>query len=86
MLRAEWQENSDKPCDTGSDVETMRNEWPMLEWGNLDPVFPNKDGIYAFSRQAVEKRGISARRWLREREEGVVAVVSTKSRVVFEHS
>lgn len=79
MLRAEWQENSDKPCDTGSDVETMRKEWPMLEWGHLDPVFPKKDGLYAFSRQAVEKRGIEARRWLREREEGVIAVVSTRS-------
>lgn len=76
MLRAEWQENSAKPCDTGSAISDMAREWPQFDWGAVDPVFPSKTGLYEFSRRGLTRRGIEARRWLRTRPEKVVIVVS----------
>ncbi|RFU24433.1 Sedoheptulose-bisphosphatase/4-nitrophenylphosphatase, partial [Scytalidium lignicola] len=76
VLRAEWQENSDKPCDTGTDVETMKKEWPQFDWSTVDPVYPSKTGLYGFSNFQLKARGIAARAWLMKRPEKVIAVVS----------
>ena len=75
-LRAEWQENSAKPCDTGTDIEVMSKEWSQLDWSNVDPLFPSKTGLFEFSKDGLTKRGIEARRWLKNRPEKVIAVVS----------
>ena len=42
----------------------------------MDPVFPAKEGLYAFSQEALTARRIAARKWLKERKERLVAVVS----------
>lgn len=76
VLRPEWQENSDKPCDTGTGIAAMAEEWPQFDWATVDAEFPAKTGLYAFSREGLEQRGIAARRWLRNRPEKVIAVVS----------
>lgn len=76
ILRAEWQENSAKPCDTGTDISAMEKEWPQFDWSSVDPEYPAKTGLYAFSGEALTQRGIVARKWLRERPEKVIAVVS----------
>jgi hypothetical protein len=76
VLRPEWQENSDQPCDVGTDIATMVQEWPQFDWSKVDPQFPAKTGIYAFSRQGLLERGIAAKKWLRNRPEKVIAVVS----------
>lgn len=75
-LRAEWQENSAKPCDTGTEIKKMITEWPQFDWSNVDPVFPSKTGLYAFSKDGLTRRGIEARKWLKNRPEKVIAVVS----------
>jgi broad specificity phosphatase PhoE len=75
-LRADWQENSDAPCDIGSAIPTMREEWPQFDWSTVDPIFPDKTGLYAYTIDALTKRGIEVRKWLRERPEKVIAVVS----------
>lgn len=75
-LRAEWQENSAKPCDTGTAIPEMQKEWPQFDWESVDPEYPSKKGLYEFSKRGLTKRGIEARKWLRERPEKVVAVVS----------
>lgn len=31
VLRAEFQENSAKPCDTGSPIPEMEKEWPQFD-------------------------------------------------------
>jgi broad specificity phosphatase PhoE len=76
ILRAEWQENSDKPCDTGSPISDMAKEWPQFDWSVVDPTYPAKVGLYEFSKTGLTQRGIAARKWLRERPEKVIAVVS----------
>lgn len=76
VLRAEWQENSDKPCDTGSSISEMQKEWPQFDWSSVDPIWPAKTGLYRFSREGLTERGIAARDWLRNRPEKVIAVVS----------
>lgn len=75
-LLAEFQENSAKPCDTGTEIETMRKEWPHFDWSTVDPAYPSKSGLYEFSIDGLTRRGIAARKWLRARPEKVIAVVS----------
>lgn len=75
-LRPEWQENSAKPCDTGTDINVMSKEWPQFNWSNIDPIFPSKTGLYEFSKDGLTRRGIETRRWLKSRPEKVIAVVS----------
>ena len=76
ILRPEWQENSDMPCDTGTEISAMEREWPQFDWSTVDPEYPAKTGIYAFSKEGLTQRGIAARKWLRDRPEKVIAVVS----------
>lgn len=76
LTLAEFQENSAKPCDTGSDPAALAEEWPAFDWGQLDPLYPAKTGLYEFSKDGLTRRGVAARKWLRAREEKVVAVVS----------
>jgi hypothetical protein len=44
VLRAEWQENSAKPCDTGTAISEMEKEWPQFDWSSVDPEYPTKTG------------------------------------------
>ncbi|KAF4625748.1 hypothetical protein G7Y89_g12415 [Cudoniella acicularis] len=75
VLLAELQENSAKPCDTGRPIPTMKEEWPQFNWDDVDPVYPSKTGLYKFSKEAIARRGIAARAWLRQWPEKVIAVV-----------
>jgi len=76
VLRPEWQENSNNPCDTGSKISVMQKEWPQFDWSTVDPTYPTKTGLYEFSKECLANRGIEARKWLRNRPEKVIAVVS----------
>jgi hypothetical protein len=82
ILRAEWQENSDKPCDIGTDILAMEKEWPQFDWSSVDPEYPTKTGLYAFSKKGLTQRGIAARKWLRGRPEKVIAVVSHSGKLL----
>jgi hypothetical protein len=82
ILRAEWQENSDKPCDTGTDISVMEKEWRQFDWSSVDPEYPTKTGLYAFSKEGLTQRGIAARKWLRGRPEKVIAVVSHSGKLL----
>lgn len=76
ILRAEWQENSAKPCDTGSGIAVMKEKWPQYDWSTVDPAYPAKEGLYEFSEKGLTARGIFCRKWLHQRPEKVIAVVS----------
>lgn len=76
VLRPEWQENSAKPCDTGTAIEKMAKDFPDFDWSTVDPTYPAKTGLYAFNKKSLTQRGVEARKWLKERPEEVVAVVS----------
>jgi broad specificity phosphatase PhoE len=54
----------------------MKKEWPQFDWSTVDPVYPAKTGLYEFSKRGLRERGIAARKWLRNRPEKVIAVVS----------
>jgi len=74
--RAEWQENSAKPCDTGSPVAELNTQYPDVDFCGLDSIFPQKTGLHAYTQKAVLERGRFARQELKARKEKVIAVVS----------
>lgn len=76
ILLAEFQEIYDKPCDIGTQISEISKEWPQYDWSQVDPLYPSKTGLYEYSKDAIIKRGIAAREWLRRRPEKVIAVVS----------
>jgi WD40 repeat protein/broad specificity phosphatase PhoE len=78
LIRAEWQETSAAPSCTGTNASTMAKKCPNFDWSEAitDEVYPAKTGLYAPSKDALTRRGIEARRWLRGRQEIVIAVVS----------
>ncbi|KAI0175642.1 phosphoglycerate mutase-like protein [Hypoxylon sp. FL1284] len=75
-VRAEWQETSSNPCDIGQDASVLQDEWPDLDFSSLDPVYPQKIGLYESSEAAYRKRATFARRWLFQRPEKCIVVVT----------
>ncbi|KAL2753969.1 hypothetical protein ACRALDRAFT_1081205 [Sodiomyces alcalophilus JCM 7366] len=77
---ARWQENSAKPCDTGSPLSALAKEFPVVDYSTLDPVYPDKTSPagakYAYTRQAILSRGQSCLESLRQRPEKYIFVVS----------
>lgn len=76
-----WQENADKPCDTGTPLPLISQEFPQYDFSSVDPSFPDKttngaQNPYAFTRKAIVERGQRALRELYTRKEKVIAVVS----------
>jgi hypothetical protein len=81
MPDANWQENADKPCDTGSPITVMEEEFPDYDFSAVDPTYPDKttnlsSNPYAFTQKAILARGQSCLRALYNRPEKVIAVVS----------
>ncbi|KAI4865551.1 phosphoglycerate mutase-like protein [Hypoxylon rubiginosum] len=75
-VRAEWQETTNNPCDIGEDSSILQDEWPDLDFSSLDPVYPQKTGLYEASEAAYRKRASFARRWLFKRPEKCIIVVT----------
>ncbi|KKF95988.1 putative protein C5H10.03 [Ceratocystis platani] len=77
---ADWQETTAKPCDTGSDIATLKAEFPAINFADVDPVYPDKTSPagqkYAWGRSALLARGARARDSLKKRSEKWVIVVS----------
>lgn len=78
---ANWQENADKPCDTGSDISVMEAEFPNYDFSVVDPSYPDKttnlpSNPYAFTQKAILARGQTCLKDLYSRPEKVIAVVS----------
>ncbi|KAL3476406.1 histidine phosphatase superfamily [Aspergillus californicus] len=69
LLEPDIQAHSARPCDTGSDISILRDEFPDLPWDflSLNPVFPAKEGLYAADREALKLRGVRVQRRLEER-------------------
>ncbi|KAL1303675.1 hypothetical protein AAFC00_007029 [Neodothiora populina] len=75
-----WQENSSKPCDTGSPVAELKKRFSDLDWSPVESTtYPDKTGPgspYAFTKTAVLARGQTCLKNLYQRKEKVVAVVA----------
>ncbi|KAF2199143.1 phosphoglycerate mutase-like protein [Delitschia confertaspora ATCC 74209] len=81
LPNAGWQENADKPCDTGSAISVMEKEFPQLDFSQVDPRYPDKttdidNNPYAYTKQAIMARGQMVLKELYSRPEKVIAVVS----------
>ncbi|CAG8961067.1 hypothetical protein HYFRA_00002609 [Hymenoscyphus fraxineus] len=76
---AELQETTENPIDIGSPLAELKQAWPHYDWSKIDPIFPSKEGIYKFSQDTLLQRGAMARKWLANRHEKVIAVVSHAS-------
>ncbi|KAI1253495.1 hypothetical protein MGN70_005703 [Eutypa lata] len=75
-VRAEWQETTDYPCDIGTELPLLEKDWPDFDFSNLDPVYPQKIGLYEASEDAFQRRASFARRWLFEQPEKCIIVVT----------
>ncbi|KAI3322383.1 phosphoglycerate mutase-like protein [Xylariaceae sp. AK1471] len=77
---ADWQENSAKPCDTGSEISKVAEEFPSIDYSTVDPVWPDKTSPagsqYHYTKTAIIARGQAALKKLYERPEKVIIVVS----------
>ncbi|KAF7543814.1 hypothetical protein G7Z17_g10439 [Cylindrodendrum hubeiense] len=77
---ADWQENSDKPCDTGSPVSSLTGDFPHVNFSNVDPVWPDKTSPaarrYAHTRRDILARGQIGLKDLSQRPEKLIFVVS----------
>jgi broad specificity phosphatase PhoE len=78
---ANWQENADKPCDTGSPISVMEAEFPNYDFSTVDPSYPDKttnlaSNPYAFTEKAILARGQTCLKALYARPEKVIAVVT----------
>ncbi|GKT50880.1 putative phosphatidate cytidylyltransferase [Colletotrichum spaethianum] len=77
---ARWQENSAKPCDTGSSIINLKAEFPDVDFSTVDPVYPEKTSLagaeYAFTRDAILRRAQAGVQSIRECKEKIVFVVS----------
>ncbi|KAH7121972.1 histidine phosphatase superfamily [Dactylonectria estremocensis] len=77
---ADWQENSDKPCDTGSPISSLTGDFPQVNFNNVDPVWPDKTSNtarrYAHTRRDILNRGKYGLEALKQRPEKLVFVVS----------
>ncbi|KAI1098772.1 phosphoglycerate mutase-like protein [Jackrogersella minutella] len=77
---ASWQENSVKPCDTGSPINKITEEFPLVDFSKVDLVFPDKTSPaashYHFTKTALLVRAQAALKKLYERPEKVILVVS----------
>ncbi|KAI1761947.1 phosphoglycerate mutase-like protein [Hypoxylon sp. FL1150] len=77
---ADWQENSAKPCDTGSSVDRLKEEFPTVNFSKVDPIFPDKTSPaasqYHFTKKAILARAQIALKKLYDRPEKVIVVVS----------
>ncbi|KAK3947600.1 histidine phosphatase superfamily [Pseudoneurospora amorphoporcata] len=63
VAHAGWQENSDKPCDTGSTIEDLNKEFPEVDFSRVDEVWPDKSRKsekakkYWYTKDSILQRG-----------------------------
>lgn len=80
QAHASWQENSAKPCDTGSPIPVVAAEFPQIDFSLVDPVYPEKVSPaadkYHYRRDKLVARAQSALGELYGRPERAIVVVS----------
>ncbi|GAQ07111.1 probable phosphatase SPAC513.02 [Aspergillus lentulus] len=80
VLLPDVQETSDVPCDTGSDPEVLRKEMEEqgipVDMSLVHEGWNSKTGRYAPTNEAIKNRAREARRWLKERPEKEIVVVT----------
>ena len=74
----EAQETGAVPCDVGSDLEVLKKEFETLpvDLSLVHEGWNSKTGRWVADADAVRERALFVRRWLRDREEDVICLVS----------
>ncbi|KAI4230303.1 MAG: hypothetical protein L6R36_000114 [Xanthoria steineri] len=74
----EVQETSDLPCDTGSNVATLREKFKNkpVDLSLLSEDWDSKTGRWAPQQEAIERRCRDARKWLKTRDGKAIVVVT----------
>ncbi|KAL8783781.1 MAG: hypothetical protein Q9213_004397 [Squamulea squamosa] len=74
----EIQETSDLPCDTGSNIDVLKEKFKNkpLDLSLLREDWNNKKDRWAAEQEAIERRCCDARQWLRTRNEKAIVVVT----------
>ncbi|EMC95903.1 hypothetical protein BAUCODRAFT_508777 [Baudoinia panamericana UAMH 10762] len=71
------EEASDAPCDTGSPLEVLRKDFPQhVDFDHIKYGWFHHDGEYAIDPKALNARAAKLRRWIRDRSEKEVVLVS----------
>lgn len=80
QAHAGWQENSAKPCDTGSPIPVIAAEFPQIDFSKVDPVYPDKTSPagakYKYKKANLIGRAQADLEELYHRPEKVIVVVS----------
>lgn len=74
----EAQETGAEPCDIGSNPEVLEKEFETvpLDLSLVHEGWNSKTGRWAADADAIRERAVFVRRWLRDREEDVICLVS----------
>lgn len=74
----EAQETADVPCDTGSDVQALRQEMAdkPVDLSRVTNGWNSKSGRWAPTAKALRKRAKEVRQWLRARPEKAIVLVT----------
>lgn len=76
LLHPGFQENSSKPCDTGSPASALKKEFPELDFTLVVDGWDSKQGEWAPDEASLARRAAKMRKWLKEREENEIIVVT----------
>lgn len=79
ILHPALQENGPHPADTGVSVDELRElfeDWPEIDYSLVTPDWNSKEGFYGCEEDEIKARAASARKWLSQRPERSIAVVS----------
>ncbi|KAI0878894.1 phosphoglycerate mutase-like protein [Hypoxylon argillaceum] len=76
VARAEWQEDTANPCDVGAERSELEKVWPDYDFSQLDPIYPQKTGLYGPAQETILQRAAFARQWLSEQPDKVIVVVT----------
>lgn len=56
--------------------QSIKDKFPAIDFSTLDPIFPKKEGPYAYTESAITTRAADFLSWARARPEKVIVVVS----------
>jgi broad specificity phosphatase PhoE len=71
------EEASSDPCDTGSELDVLKSEFPTgVDFSLVPEHWTVHEGEFDTTFEALKARAIKLRRWIRDREEKEVVLVS----------
>jgi broad specificity phosphatase PhoE len=78
-----FQENSSKPCDTGSPAAQLNKEFPELDFTLVVDGWDSKEGEWAPDEPSLAQRAAKMRKWLKDREENEIIVITHGGNLTF---